>query len=267
MAVKNNHYVTRAFSENFRSIPGKPFYVLDCKTGSIQCKGLKTLFMKRHAWGDELERLFGDLENEVMPAIKRILGMPFPSFTEHVNVNYLQNKDCTTISRYFQQILMMQIAYTPTICTNEEMLVKKCLENDSMKFGCSAVYIRYNPRTFVDTPLALFDSIASFYLAPVLDGKQPSTTLKFKLCLVIPISDYCMLFYGNTAFVNLFLVRFCNPHTFNLYRIVQENKECNLASQNGDYVKFLSTEYRYYVSTKETAYSYSVRSCSNKKTF
>lgn len=260
MSTKNNHYVTQAFSDNFRSNPGNPFYVFDCKTGSIQSKGLKTLFMKRHAWGDDLERSFGDLENEVMPAIKTILFTPFASFPENIDVHCFRSKGCSIISRYFNQNLMLQLANEQHPAKQQELLVSELLKSNCLEFGNFATYIRYNPRTFKDHPFALFDNVASFYLAPVPDERQPTKASSYKLCLTLAISEYSLLFFGNAAYVERFLIRFSNPHIFNIYRIIQENRECKLASQNREYLQFLAKEHQYYSATNETAYAYTVRS-------
>jgi hypothetical protein len=247
-STKSNHFLSRFFSNNFRTVENEPMWVLDCKTGSVSNRKTSEnkLFAKRNAWAQSLEDAFGAVENQVSQLIASLLNAPYNVFQENIKIDTLSEK-YNIMFNYTMQTLMMQLSNTNNLTdeydlTMIETALKMTTEKSIFNHYKHPFLIRYNYHLYVNEPLVLIDNAVSIYIAPSID----SSSTKNSVCWFMPISPYFLAFAGLLHQLRFFLRYFPSPHKVNLYRILSEDKKCLVASQNKDYIKWISTEYKYF---------------------
>lgn len=240
-----NHYLSRFFSNNFRVIKGNPLWLLDCKTGMVTNRKTREdfLFMKERAWSQSLEDAFGQkLENRINPLINSLLHFPYNVVTKNFCIESLDKK-YNKLLNYCLQTVMLQLSNrnNEQIEIKDETMIENFFEYDINLINENAYLIRFNHLIFANMPLVLLDNAVSMYLSPAV-----STDLEYSCCYFMPISPYNIVFFGTSDQLRFFVSSNQNPHKINIYRILLEDKKCLVASQNKDYLKWLSTEYVHY---------------------
>jgi len=200
--------------------------------------------MKRNAWRQSLESAFGkNIENQIKPMIDSILNAPYNTFAEDVCVDVLSKK-YNTIFNYVLQVSMLQLSNTnrkidSKIIDTFELMLESVGEANIISLE-HLFLVRFNHQKFANRPLVLIDNAISIFVP------SERHSLKYSLCMIMPISPCFMIFAGSSSQLRHFLNLYSTPHTINLYRILCEEKRCLVASQNESYIKWLSSEYMHY---------------------
>jgi len=197
--TKNNHFLSRFFTNNFRIIENEPMWVLDCKTGNVSNRKTSEnkLFAKRNAWTQSLEDAFGAVENQVSQLISSLLNAPYNVFQENIKIDTLSEK-YNIMFNYTMQTIMMQISNV-----NHQMdaynlsMIKNALEITTEK-GIFNNYkhpflVRYNHQRYASEPLVLIDNAVSIYISPLYHNSSPENAV----CWFMPISPHFLAFAGS----------------------------------------------------------------------
>ncbi len=243
--TKNNHYLSRFMANNFRTEKGKPLYTLNCMTGIVSNRNTSEdkLFAKKHLWSQEIEDAFDKMENHTASLIKEVLGMPFnvPSITGSMHSLNSRYKE---IAVYLHQTQLLQISNRDTpLSFQEESSILNALNIEDVPNNIGDVrLITYHPVIVKDKPLIVFDNAFSVFLCPPHPQEKNAGSAAF----FMPISESKLLFWGNNWQLYNFASKYPFPHKLNLYKILLENKECLCASQNKQYLDYLSKEYKFF---------------------
>jgi hypothetical protein len=242
--------VSRFFSNNFRVIKGEPMWLLDCNNGKVTNRKTREdfLFMKPNAWDQSLEKSFGQkIENNIKPLIDSLLYAPYSIVTKNMNVESLDKKYNKLFS-YVMQTTMLQLSNRNRnknenhLQINDENMVEKFFEAEISTPYDYSFLIRFNHQMFENAPLVLIDNVMSIHVAPPNAGAD----LEYSCCFFMAISPYDLIFFGSPVQLDFFITSKQNPHIINIYRILLEDKKCLVASQDENYLKYLSTEYNHY---------------------
>ena len=243
-STKNNHYVSIGFAKNFRT-QKSDMWKLDCISGHItnRSTSAERLFAGRKLWSQDLEDAYNTLENQVIPLIDEILLLPFKpvASSNAVEIEVLPDKYKKVLD-YILQTTILQRANTPKSKEVDEEIHSKFFSSELVLPAEKIYLIRYNQIAFKKTPLVLIDNCVSAVPTP----KVNNTPLEYSLAFIIPISPFNCLFFGNRKQLDFFAPKHINPHNLNIYRILQENKQCQIASQNKQYLEILKSEYQHH---------------------
>jgi len=244
MKTKRNHYLSRFFSNNFRTEKGKPMWLLDCTNGKVTNRGTgeDSLFMKRRIWEQSLEDLFEQkIENNTKQLVDSVLNLPLNTVAGSFTVDRLAEK-YSMLYTYQMQSIMLQLSNRDKAQSqvNDEHAVARVLHSNMVPPCNHPFLIRFNHVLFADKPLVLIDNAVSAYVTPPLNSNSAGS-----ICFFMPISPYSLIFFGSSVQLECFLFSKRYPHAINIYRILQEDKQCLVASQNETYIRWLATKCKY----------------------
>lgn len=237
---KNNHFVSAGIAQNFR-IANSNMWKLDCKTGTITHRNTSKgeLFKGKWLWSYDIENAFMETENEVLPLIKEILNTPYNDVPPNCRLQVIDlDKKYLSIFNYIKQAFMLQRKNTPESKEKDEKIFSKILLSDIVPPTDTVFLIQYNSKHFEKTPLLLADSCFIVIDTPSNhDGK-----LEYSLVYLLPISPYNCLVWGTVTQVDYLMNVLPTPDAINKKRIIQQRKECEVASHSFEYLKKLKDE-------------------------
>lgn len=233
----NNHFVSVGLAENFR-VCGSNMWKLNCKTGEITDRhtGPGKLFMGKRLWSREVEDSYMQLENRLLPLIKQILNAPYADIPSNYTGQVVAlSKNYLPIFGYIMQSAMLQRAKTPESKGKDEKIFSDMLSANINAPTDTVFLIRYNPKQFEKTPLLLIDNCFVMVPTPPTSNEK----LEYSVAYLLPISPFNCLVWGTEAQVDYLIHFLRTPDEINQYKIMQEDKECEVASHSLEYLEKL----------------------------
>lgn len=238
----NNHFVSVGLAQNFR-VCGSNMWRLNCKTGEISDRHTSPgkLFMGKRLWSREVEDAYMELENRLLPLIKQILGAPYADIPSNFTGQVIElSKNYLPVFGYIMQSFMLQRANTPEAKGKDEKVFSEMLSGNVTSPTDTVFLIRYNPKQFEKAPLLLTDNCFVIVTTPPNVGEE----LEYSIIYLLPISPYNCLVWGTEAQIDYLVHFFRTPDAINKHKIIQENKECEVASHSREYLVKLKEELR-----------------------
>lgn len=236
----NNHFVSVGLAQSFRAY-GSNMWRLNCKTGEISDRhtGPGKLFMGKRLWSREVEDAYMGLENRLLPLIKQILNAPYADIPLNFDGQVVcLSKNYLPVFGYIMQSAMLQRAKTPESKGQDEKMFSDMLSVNVAPPTDTVFLIRYNPKRFEKTPLLLIDNCFAIVPTPPNFGEQ----VEYSVAYLLPISPYNCLVWSTEAQMEYLTHLFRTPDEINKYKIMQKNKECEVASHSREYLEKLKEE-------------------------
>lgn len=233
--TKNNHYVSRWLSRNFKK--DGALYCLDCKTKTIERKSEKNLFAIRRLWDQELEDLVSkEFDTKYAPVINSVRKMPFNSVTGDA-VSLHKIEDCK-IEKALNEFMAKQMFISKTAISGipVDMLsqVLRITQQNPYKVFVAIINKQVSdcmPFVLADNPLFLDIAIT--------DREQ----MIYNLCFMFPISERELLIFAkSTDSLECVLRGYHSIHEMNVHMIAQNAVECQVASGNLRYLEMLAED-------------------------
>lgn len=238
------HYLSKGIIKNFITQDNETFLEYNCELKTSRMRNIDNLFAKFRSWDpwfeDELSRRF---ENDLAPVLKKYAEIEIKQSTSSIDGNNITiypmsgfqiepQNDREIISRLiYQQILIQLSKRTHRVGVPDEATITLFTKNRS-QFMHPAIF-ETNPLIIKD-PLIITDGMPFIFAAP---AKDPSKLCK--ICIMFPISETRLLIWGSKENCDFFVRKFWDITYLNLCRIEQQNKKCNIASQNIEYLNKL----------------------------
>lgn len=251
---KRQHYLSRCIMRNFISKEGEPFWEYDCATGATREKSIKTLFSNYHLWSDDFETtLANDFENLLAPLFRdlsiRVINRQHiigPHSIEESQYNGMQiqdDKEREILSKLlFQQILLQMNNGFNT--KNSERLMSVTYQEKGLNLQYP-ILVEINP--FLTTPpILLMDAMFFMFIAPTRKIDKIGN-----ICYMFPINERRYIIWGTAEDAEYFTRKYCDIHKLNLCRIEQQSKQCRIATQNKEYLEFVTRTYEKFRSKDE----------------
>ena len=244
---KNRHYVSQCISKNFVAPNGhKNFWTYDCQTRRTPVvKNIDRLFSKRRVWDDSFEKLLSSnvYENRLAPILKKFAtqemdhrvscadaGVLIQQFSGVVISNA---EERNVVTKLLLQPVLLQAALKQSGIENEAKVLEEFYRTE-MALQFNVVLMENNPR-WPSVPLLLMDNMLFMFLSPA----QSSATLR-NVNFFFPISTHRFLLWTSSREdCEFFCRKYNNIHKLNLERIVQQNGECEIATQDKNYLDLL----------------------------
>lgn len=256
---KNRHFVSQCISKNFVA-PNeqKNFWMYDCKTKQAPVvKSVDRLFSKRRVWNDHFEKLLSSnvYENKLAPILKRFATQEMNHrvsrsdsrvlIQQFAGVVISNDEERNIVTKLLLQPVLLQAALKQSGIESDVDMLEKFYQAD-LASQFNVVLMENNPRC-PSVPLVLMDNMLFVFFTPT----QVPNTLG-KVNYFFPISTYRFLLWTSSKEdCEFFCRKYSNIHELNLERISQQNKECQIATQNKDYLDFLIPQIEKYQSKEQ----------------
>ncbi len=238
------HYVSRCILKNFITENNETFFVYDCNNRTLTPKNIHKLFANYRSWSDKFEKTLDQkFENLLGPVLNKYVGYQFKKsyiigrksieIPQFLAMQIQDESDRRIISKmFYQNILMQQQNLTEDEKTPENIL-DSIFEGNESRLQYPLLL-----ETQTDTakmPYILVDGMIFYFIAP---DKNISKLGHF--CFVCPISPSRLILWGDERDFEFYIKKYWNINYFNLCCIEQQNKNCKIASQNKEYIKWIS---------------------------
>lgn len=237
------HYLSRCYIRNFITEENDTFFEYDCARKKITPKNYNKLFASYRNWSDDFEQVLGkNFENFLGPVLKKysnasvktnyILGPKSIEISQFSAFQIQDEADREVLSKLlYQQFLIQQLG------TDTDRKAPEHILSDIFKKGVKLQYpilIENKSNTSI-FPYILMDGIMFTFIAP-----DKNISKLGHVCFVCAISPSRLLLWGTEIDYYFFCKKYQNNNYFNLCCIEQQGKTCKIASQNKEYITFLS---------------------------
>ena len=250
------HYLSQCYIKNFAKVGHETFFEYDCVSKTFQTRNIKKLFAGYRYWSDTFEvGLSIKYENELANILKKLANYPIKRqvfisrdkliIPEFLCVQIVDESDRRSISKLLlQQILIQQKSSDSSDKIPEDQL-EAIFFSEGIDLGCPVLFEITQESNM--PPLLLIDSIFFSFIAPSMDKEKLGN-----LCFVCPISSNRLVIWGNDEDCNFFARKYADINYLNLCRIEQQEKKCRIASQNNEYLVWLSNRIHQFDSREST---------------
>lgn len=256
---KNRHYVSQCISKNFIAPDGpKNFWMYDCETKHAPVvKNIDRLFSKRRVWNDPFEKLLSSdvYENKLAPTLKNLImqelpkpmlrtdsGFTVPQFSGALVTN---DEDKNILSKLLLQPMLLQVSSKPSDAEIDENMLEQFYQTH-LESQFNITLMENDPR-FPSAPFVLMDNMLFVFLSP-----SQTTDALGRVNFFFPISTHRFLLWtSKREDCEFFCRKYSNIHVLNLERITQQNKECQIATQNKAYLDLLIPQIEKYQSKEK----------------
>jgi len=238
------HYLSRCIIKNFQENDNGTFYEYDCLRGTFQTRNISKLFAGYHYWSDRFETILGTkYENELALVLTKYAHCP-------IEYEYTLGKERLVCPQYngmqihdenerkilskllFQQILTQQKNSLPDEKAPEDVL-EAFFSSEGLELQYPVIF--EIARGFNMPPLILVDGIVFIFIAPCKEKDKLG-----HVCFMCPISSNRLIIWGDKADCDFFAMKYRDINYLNLCMIERQSKECRIASQNKEYIIWLS---------------------------
>ncbi len=256
---KNRHYVSQCISKNF-AVPDGPknFWMYDCQTKQPPVvKNVDRLFSKRRIWDDSFEKLLSSnaFENKLAPTLKKLVMQELPKpvlrtdsgFTvpQFSGVLVTNTEDKNILSKLLLQPMLLQVASKSSDTEIEESKLDNFYQTH-LESRLNITLMENNP-CYSLAPFILMDNMLFMFLSP-----SHSADALGQVNFFFPISIHRFLLWTSTLEdCEFFCRKYSNIHELNLERIAQQNKECQIATQDKTYLDLLIQQVEKYQSKEQ----------------
>ncbi len=238
------HYLSRCIIRNFVTKSNNTFFEYDCVSGKLSPKNLNKLFAGYRLWSEKFEETLGrEFENKLAPVLKKYancsiktnytIGLKSIEIPQFSGFQINDENDHKILSKIiFQQVLLCQRDNNL-----EEEKISRFFENESLKIQYPVLF--EIARAIYHPPLILVDGMVFTFLAP-----DKNISKIGHVCFMCPISTNRFIVWGNQDDCDFFAKKYSNINYLNLCMIEQQDKQCKIASQDKDYIIWLSSHIR-----------------------
>lgn len=233
--TKNNHYVSRWLSRNFKKEGA--LYCLDCKTKEIARRSEEKLFAIRRLWDQEIEDTVSrEFDTKYAPLISRVRRMPFNS--DEKNMLSLHKIEDYKIENELNEFMTKQI-FISKIATSGfsvDMLSRSLRAIQQNPY--EVYYAIINKKVSERMPLLLADN-PIFLDVAITDQEK----MIYNPCFMFPISERELLIFAKNMYSLEYVLRgYRSVHEMNVHMIAQNDAECQVASGNREYLKMIADD-------------------------
>ena len=238
------HYLSRCIIRNFITEENNTFFEYDCAKKILTPKNYNKLFASYRNWSDDFEKVLGkNFESFLGPALKKysttfiqtnyVIGPKSIEVPQFSGFQIQDEADRQVLSKLlYQSILLQQLGADEGRKAPEHIL--NSIFSDKGLEVQYPILIETKSNTSI-FPYILLDGIMFTFIAP-----DKNISKLGHVCFVCAISPSRLLLWGSEMDYYFFCKKYQNTNYFNLCCIEQHGKKCKIASQNRDYVLWLS---------------------------
>lgn len=238
------HYLSRCVIKNFQENESGTFFEYDCLTETMQARNINKLFAGYRYWSKNIETVLSEkYENDLALVLRKYASCP-------IEYSYTIGKDSIICPQFngfqihdenerkilskllLQQVLVQQMNASPEEKTPEDFL-ESVFSYDGLELQYPVIF--EIAQGFQMPPLILVDGIVFIFIAPCVEKDKLGHA-----CFMCPISSKRFIIWGTEEDCNFFAYKYRNIDYLNLCMIEQQSKECRIASQNKEYIIWLS---------------------------
>lgn len=238
------HYLSRCILRNFITEDNETFFVYDCASQTFVQKNLNKLFANYRSWSEKFEKILDQkFENLLGPVLKKyvsyqfkknyIIGRKSIEIPQFSAMQIQDESDRRIISKMFYQNILMQQQNLSEEKKTPESILNAIFEGNEPSLQYPLLLETQSDTT--KAPYILVDGIIFYFLAP-----DKNISKLGHLCFACPISPSRLILWGDERDFNFYISKYWNINYFNLCCIEQQGKKCKIASQNREYIKWIS---------------------------